>query len=617
MNNREQLLEYRERLQKLSEMELQQRDLYLKELADGNIQGPMTNFPSLDKPWLKYYDKKAILLTKPKMFMYDFLYENNKDHLTDIALQYFGKKITYGQLFSKIEECAQSLCSLGVKENDVVSICMPTTPETIILLYAINKIGAVANLIDVRKSTEDIDFCIKNVDTKALFIYDKLYDSIKDAINKLNIKSTILLSPVESLDNFKKMIADPKYFVLKSSFHTMKWNNFLEIGDKSKTVSRPKYYENRPAFITYTSGTTGFPKPVKLSNDTANGRVNQYMNNGMLHERQDTYVDIIPIFIAFGSIVGIHLPLSMGMKNEVIPAYNEDKIYDLLKKTMPQHFTLTPSSYVKLINDPRFKKLDMSKMYTLGCGGDGMNAEQNIIIDNKVKAQNCSQNVNNGYGGSELGAPFSTEKSGAIKPGSVGIPLPGNNIVILDENNMELRSNQIGKICMIVDNPMVEYHKLPELTSKTKVKFPNGKTGIILEDYGYVDNDGFLFVKGRKRDVIKTRELDEIWPVDIENTIMKTGMTKICASVMVGNYTNDTDCYIYLTPTSENNDKFIYDYITSALNKAYPQLSFKLKITKWPLETSSGKIDRSGLKKLALEEIENSKVISYSLKKCK
>ena len=128
---KEDLIKYKQKLAKLSEKEEKLRNIYLSKLASGEIQGPNTGYPSIDKPWLKNYNAEEIQMDIPKKTMYEMLLENNKNNLKETALIYFDKKITYKELIENIEKCAQSLKKIGVKKNEIVTICMPSTPETI------------------------------------------------------------------------------------------------------------------------------------------------------------------------------------------------------------------------------------------------------------------------------------------------------------------------------------------------------------------------------------------------------------------------------------------------------------------------------------------------------
>ena len=132
-----------------------ERDLYLRDLQLGKIQGPITGKASLDKPWLKYYEEDDIVKDIPRKTIYEYIYDSNVDHLDRIAINYLDTEITYEELFDKIDETAKALLSAGVKEDDYVSVVSPTTPETIYLFYALAKIGARGNMIDPRASEKN------------------------------------------------------------------------------------------------------------------------------------------------------------------------------------------------------------------------------------------------------------------------------------------------------------------------------------------------------------------------------------------------------------------------------------------------------------------------------
>ena len=108
----------------------------------------LTGYPSIDKPWLKYFSEEAINAPVPECTIYEYLWENNKDHLDDVALIYFGRKITYSELFANIDKTTAAFSSIGVKNGDVVAICSVTIPEVIYCIYALNRLGAVSNMID-------------------------------------------------------------------------------------------------------------------------------------------------------------------------------------------------------------------------------------------------------------------------------------------------------------------------------------------------------------------------------------------------------------------------------------------------------------------------------------
>ena len=130
----------------------------------------LTGYPSIDKPWLKYYTEEALNAKLPECTIYEYLWENNKDHLDDVALIYYGKKITYEVLFENIDKTAKAFAGAGIKDGDVVAICSVTIPEVIYSVYALNRLGAISNMIDPRTNLERIKTYIENSKTKCIHL---------------------------------------------------------------------------------------------------------------------------------------------------------------------------------------------------------------------------------------------------------------------------------------------------------------------------------------------------------------------------------------------------------------------------------------------------------------
>lgn len=123
----------------------------------------LTGYPSIDKPWLKYYSEEAINAPLPKCTIYEYIYNRNQDNLSRAAMNYYGSDTTYGQMFEQISRMAGTLEAEGVKEGDVVTVCMINAPETVCLLFALNKIGAVANMVYGASTPEELKKYITNV----------------------------------------------------------------------------------------------------------------------------------------------------------------------------------------------------------------------------------------------------------------------------------------------------------------------------------------------------------------------------------------------------------------------------------------------------------------------
>lgn len=535
-------------------------------------------------------------------YMYSFMQKSNEGYDNDIAIQYMGVNISFGELNRRIDNYCKSLLELGVKPGEIVSICMPTTPETVALMYAINKIGAVSNFIDVTQDAEYIRHCINNVDSKLVITFNGILPKIAKIVDKTKLDNIVYVSALESLPLVKKNVIEflgrvtgklPKFSTSDQGFKG--WNEFLKLSAYHKTeIIVPEFRKEQLGFIEYTSGTTGIPKAIELTNDCANLKVIQYSQNDMIIDRQDVFLDIIPVFVAFGVIMGVQLPLSLGMRDELIAAFDKNDMIKYFSKVKPQHWCLTPSSYSYLVADPKFKTLDMSRSRTIGCGGDGMNKWQSIIIDEKLMEQGSRFKVTNGYGASELGAPFSTGTYKYNKPGSVGFPLPGNEIIIFKEGTFEkAEPNEIGDVCMIGEYPMLGYHGDLEATEKAKITLDDGRVALMLGDKGYVDEEGYIFIKGRAKDILKSN-IGDLWPCDVESHIMSSRLVKFCA---VSDSSVEGKLTAYIEPL-DGYDDLVKEYIRYVFERDefYKDLDIDFVIVDSIPLTLTGKIDRKKLK---------------------
>lgn len=166
----------------------------------------LTGYPSIDKPWLKYYSEEAINTPLPECTVWENIYKRNKDHLTDTALLYFGKKISYGKLFSEIDRTAKALTSLGVKNGDNVAICMPAVPEAIYTILALNKLGANAGMLNPTFNETQLTDRVNEMEASVLVVVNELYTTIQNVIPKTSIKHIVTCPAANSLGAFVRLV---------------------------------------------------------------------------------------------------------------------------------------------------------------------------------------------------------------------------------------------------------------------------------------------------------------------------------------------------------------------------------------------------------------------------
>lgn len=150
------------------------------------------------RPWLKYYSKEVANAKLPENTIYGYIKSKNKDELDRTAIEYFGNKLTYKELVKKIDKCAKSLVAMGVKKGDIVTICMPTTPEMVYMFYALSKIGAVSNMIDPRKSAEEIEEYANEVNSKIFLGVDVAGEKYRNLKKNTSVENIIIATPYET-----------------------------------------------------------------------------------------------------------------------------------------------------------------------------------------------------------------------------------------------------------------------------------------------------------------------------------------------------------------------------------------------------------------------------------
>lgn len=497
-----------------------------------------TGYPSIDKPWLKYYTQEQIDADLPKCKIYDYIWNANKDYQERVALNYFDHKITYGRLFDEIEKTAKAFQQIGVKLGDIVTVIAVTLPETIYMFYALNRIGAISNMIDPRTSAEGISSYINEVHSDIVVAIDAVYDKVMEAVRTTSAKQVIVISPSDSLAFPKKQLYKAfKAPRIKYESRCARWKDFIRNG-RLQTVKDSPYQKDECCVIVHTGGTTGTPKGVMLSNDNLNCSAFQCFNSSLDFKRTHRWANIMPPFIAYGVGNGLHLPLVVGMEVILIPSFDPNKFDELLLKYHPSHMAGVPSHYENIMNSPKMKNEDISYLISPIVGGDNMRTDLEERVDRFIEDHRGKNKLIKGYGMTEVSAAVSVCTSNeSNKIGGVGIPFAHTVISIFDtETGEELSYNQKGEVCMTGPNTMLGYYKNEAETSNVLRKHADGKVWVHSGDLGYMDEDGQLFIEGRLKRMIVRHDGFKVYPSLIEAVLLNSSDVNMCCVVGV----NDT-----------------------------------------------------------------------------
>ncbi len=499
----------------------------------------LTGFPSIDKPWMKYYSEEALQSVLPEMTAYEYVYDCNKERLDYVALNYFGNKITFKDFFNRIEQCAKCFAAFGVGEGDIVTICMPSTVETIVAIYALNRLGAIPDMLDPRSNKNQLKFYLTESESKLLLLYDACYPKVKDFIAETKVTQVILLSVTQSLPYVSKVIysatskKNKKETPAENLYLT--WKDFIK--GETEELKDVVYEKNKPAIMVHSSGTSGTPKGIILTNENMNAVALQFKVAPLHAKPGDKFLVAIPAFAAFGMVASIHMPLTYGMCTILQPAVTADNIVKLVLKYKPNHCLTVPRNYDVLTNDKRIK--DLSFFYSLGCGGDAVNSNVENRIEEDLKNKNSKGALLKGWGMSELASAACMEMPDQKEIGSVGIPLVQTTIGIFEPGtDQELPYNTQGEICVTGPNVMFGYFKNEPLNDKVLKTHSDGRVWLHSGDIAHMTEDGMITIDGRVERMIIRFDGFKIYPPAIEDVIVSHAEIDNCAVIGVKDEAN-------------------------------------------------------------------------------
>ncbi len=556
-----------------------------------------------EKVWMKYYSEEARKSRLPRCKAYDYIIERNRDRLDQPALHYYGTDISFHELMARVDRCAGGFTALGVKPGEIVSFLTVATPETIASVYGLNKIGAAANTIDPRMDVASIRRMVQESGSRILVVLDIAFPKVVPIMDDIHQEWIIVQSAATSLPFLKKTV---KLLTTKTevsySDHVIKWSSFLKMG-RNVVVKEAPYVGDALVAITYTGGTTGRPKGVMMTNDSMNSVGLNFIHSAVFHEDGDRFLGIIPIFAAYGMVCGLHMPLCMRMTLVPIPRFIPNEIGKLVRMFRPQHVISTPVFIELLIGSREVQKMDLSFLYTLASGGDSMNEGLEHKLDEFRRKHNMRYPLAQGYGMSELSAAASFCVNDVYKSGSVGIPSLTVNVGIFDpEPAEEPGYTRNGEVCVTGPSMMKGYFNQPEETAHVMRKHADGQIWIHSGDLGYMDEDGFLYIKGRIKRMITRFDGHKVFPINLESLIADRADVHNCAVIGVNDAVHSQGQYplalVELMPgvDAETACREIFAYCDRNVEERGKPVAV-LSVDKLPL-TGMGKIDYRALEKV-------------------
>ena len=491
----------------------------------------------LDQPWSKYYTEEDLNYKIPNISIYRQVKNTSIKYPNNTAVQYLGKKINYKSFINKVDIAAKGFCKLGVKKGDIVTILLPNVPESLISLYALNKIGAIANMTHPLSAEEEIKETLISTHSNFLIIYDARYDKIEPFINEIEMNKVIFVSPGDSLGFFKRTFYNisqlKKFKHHPKSNIFMSWRQFYQISKKAPLFDEHEFGKNMPCVILHSGGTSGKSKNVVIQNRAFIFAAKGEEVDLIRLNQGDSALAIMPNFHGFGLSVLMHTPLALGCSTILVPKFDSKKFDTLFKKTRPTCVLGVPTLFEALINSKNEKNLDLSFLKYVISGGDLLPKSLEDRINNYLREHNSNARITQGYGLSEALACVTMAHDHVNKSGSVGIPLAGNHIKIINPSTRKkVPYGEVGEIVINSKALMMGYLNEESETNDALQIHPDGHIWLHTGDLGYMDEDGFLFYKGRIKRMIITSGYN-VYPSHIEEVIESHPSVLQCSVVGV------------------------------------------------------------------------------------
>ena len=490
-----------------------------------------------ERPWINEYRDARANLEYPRGSFVDALMNVSRKYPEYYAYEYFGKKVTYRGFMKQIEDVAKSLKNYGVDKGDIVTICMPSTPEAIETVYAVNLIGAVASMIHPLSSEKEIEKYVNDAKSTFMVTLDSTLEKVLKIKRNTKLQKIIVASPDTSMPpllhylykitNYKKKVKIPK-----DNEDIVLWNTFISSAPRFVGVCHEGMSENDLAVILYSGGTTGTPKGIMLSNLNFNALA--LGAHEMIKQTipGNSVLSLLPIFHGFGLAVCIHTPLISGMKCILIPQFEAKKFANLIKTTKPNFIVGVPTLYEALLKQ-KLKDNDLECVEAVISGGDILTPELKKKVDEYLHDHGSYTSVRPGYGLTEATAATCLTNEFEYIENGIGIPFPDTNFkIVRTDTGEEANFNEDGEICINGPTVMMGYLNNEVETNQTLRYHDDGKIWLHTGDVGCMTENGNIIFKQRMKRIIISSGYN-IYPSYIENVIVSHKDVASCTVIGV------------------------------------------------------------------------------------
>jgi long-chain acyl-CoA synthetase len=484
----------------------------------------------LEKRWYRFWPEGVPKhVDYPEIPLSDLLKNTAESNPNHVAIVYFDREMTYGELNIASDKFATALTDLGVKKGDKVALFLPNIPQFVISYYGAIKIGAIETAISPLYKEREVEHQLNDSEAETIVVLDLLYPILEKVLDKTKVKRVIVTSLKEYMPPAKAFLGS---LLKKIPSHKVerKPNTYFFQELQSKYEANPPKVDINPkedlVALQYTGGTTGISKGAMLTH--MNLVSNAVACDAWLRGTKggETFLTVLPLFHIYGMTTGMNAPIFLAGKMVMLPRFDAVSTFQAIQKHRVTVFCGAPTMYAMLLAHPDLKKYDLKSIRFCISGSAPLPPE----VQKKWMEVTGGVLVE-GYGLTES-SPVThcnpLDKSmKTVNVGSIGLPWPDTDARIMDieTGEKELGLNEDGELVVKGPQVMKGYWRMAEESASV---LRNG--WLYTGDVAKMDVDGYFYITDRKKDLIKYKGYS-VYPREIEDVIYEHPAVKLCAVV--------------------------------------------------------------------------------------
>lgn len=571
------------------------------------LNRPITGVIQEDRIWEQWYDQSIFDMELPKMNQRDYLFKCNENYRNQIILNNRNlMKYSVSEFENLVDKFVRAFMAFGISKGNTICTIGLSTPELVAIKYAASTLGIITtnlNFMDGKIEDENVELNklyhqIKAVNPTVIFTLDILENRVSNILNLPEFNHIMKVgmpltrsTPFWNMERSKiQLLKLRNHLANEDVRNSYSLRDFLSAGQVIDTVIESVYETGLPSNISFTSGTTSQNKAVLLSHDANNALAFQHQVADLGLKRGAKHLALVPPFLAFWDADIIHMAMCMGVENILELSLTYENIPLYLKKYLPQYGIWSQYLWDSLLYLPRKDIEEIARNLKKAVVGGERNeknqAETFYDITGIIQET--------GFGATEVNTCFTFTHPNCNKIGSAGIPLPYNNVKIVNSDFQDVTYQVPGRLFVSGPGLMIGYYGREDLTRKALKTDEKGRIWYDTGDYAVMDKDGCLFVLDRYKEpiVIHNQQgaLETVNLLDIVELIRTNRNIKICK---LENYGECTVLYVVI-------DEFYASSKEEAISNIKQTIIEKIPKKYWPNiinvldslpRTSVGKVD--------------------------